>query len=94
MYQREGLLDETFKDSAVCESLEDTGEDNAVLCIRGQYLISLLPLESGNLYRRHTMGRPSHPSITTPFVTARLIHENKVIRTETRIRQVMLAQVS
>lgn len=83
--QRKELLYEILEDGTVCGSLEDVSEDNAVLCIYGQYLPSLLTLESGNLDRSHTKGRPPHPSESTPFVTARFVHENIVIRAEARI---------
>jgi hypothetical protein len=77
--------EKALEDGTVCGPLEDASEDNAVLCIRWQYLPSLLMLESGNLNGSHTKGRPSHPSESTPFVTARFIHENIMIRAEARI---------
>jgi hypothetical protein len=81
-YERKELLYEILKDSVVYGSLVDASEDNAVLCICRQYLILLLTLESGNLNWRYTKGRPSHPSKSTLFVTARFIHENIVIQAE------------
>jgi hypothetical protein len=93
-YKRKELLYEPLKNGTVCGSLVDTSENNAVLYIYGQDLISLLALESGNLDRSYTKGRPSHPSKSTPFVTARFIHENIVIRAEARIPRIMHIQVS
>jgi len=82
--QRKELLYEIFKNGAVCRPLEDMCENNAILCICWQDLISLLTLEPGNLNWSHTKGRPSRPSESNPFVTARFIHKNIVIRTEIR----------
>ena len=93
--QRQELLYEIFKNGAVCGSLEDVCENNAILCICWQNLISLLTLELGNLDWSHTKGRPSRPSKSNSFVTARFIYENIVIRTEFwRVMQVQVSEIS
>jgi hypothetical protein len=91
--QRKELLYEILKDSAICGSLVDASKDNAVLCIYGQYLKSLLTLESGNLNWSHTEGRLSYLSKSTLFVTARFIYKNIVIQAEARILQIIYVQV-
>jgi hypothetical protein len=47
--QRKELLYETFKNGAIRGSLEDACENNAILCICWQYVVSLLMPELGNL---------------------------------------------
>ena len=54
--QRKKLLYEILKYGTICGSLEDVCEDNAVLCICWQYLISLLTLELRNLGWSHPKG--------------------------------------
>jgi hypothetical protein len=48
-------------------------------------LISLLALELGNLNWSYTKGRPSRPSISSPFVTAGFIYEYILILLELQL---------
>jgi hypothetical protein len=90
--QREQLLDEILKDGAIYRSLKHACEDDAILCICWQYLISVLTLELGNLGWSHTKRRLTRPPKPNTLVAARLIQVHEVIRTESR--QVMQVKVS
>jgi hypothetical protein len=93
--QREQLLDEILEDGAICGSLKHACEDDAILCICWQYLISVLTLELGNLGWSHTKRRLTRPPKPNPLVAARLIHVHEVIRTESRqVMQVKVSQIS
>jgi hypothetical protein len=82
--QKKKLLYVILKYGTICGSLEDTCEDNTVLCIRRQNLISLLTLELRNLGWSYTKRSPTSASKSNAFITARLIHENVLLGTDMR----------
>jgi hypothetical protein len=82
--ERKKLRDKVLKDGTVCRSSKDTGEQDAILCICRQYLISLLTLELGDLDRCHTNRRPTRPSEPNPLVTSRFVYIHKMVRAECR----------
>ncbi|KAH8431007.1 uncharacterized protein LDX57_008668 [Aspergillus melleus] len=72
-------LDETFKGRSVSRTLIDVGDNNTILGICWEYMVTLTPVKFRNLDRGHTQGRPASTSKSYTFITARLINENKLI---------------
>lgn len=66
----EKLFNNVLEYASISQSLEDSRHEDAILAIRGEDLVPLSPLETGNLDRCHPAGRPTCPPKASPFVTA------------------------
>lgn len=75
---------EALKYAGVCRAAEDTREDDPILGIHGQYLISLVAMELCYLKRGFAKWCPTCPSEPNPFITSRIINIYQVVRLKFR----------
>jgi hypothetical protein len=82
LLRQKELLDEVFKDSTVSRPLKTPCENDTILSLCRQDLISLFTLELGNLDWRHADKRPSCLSKSNPFIASRFIYKHEMVRAE------------
>ena len=78
------LFNKIFKYNGISGSRVDTSQSNATLSIRNKNLKPLFAVKLVNLHGRCAARRPTPASVTTPFITARLVDKDKLIRLTVR----------
>lgn len=76
---RQKLSQEVFEDACIRRSLEDFGEDDAILSVGRQNLVSLSALKVCHLHRRSPTWRPARAPKSYALITSRLVYVYKVV---------------
>jgi hypothetical protein len=69
----EKLLFKVFKHSTVSRALEDWGPKDSFLCVRRQYLVSVVPVQTGDLHRCYSERGPARASEANALIAPEFV---------------------